>query len=121
MALAKVGCPHCAKTIEKGSPLCPHCGHATGFTQATATAAPPPRLEGSHYCTQCGTVANPKKHTKGSFLIEVFLWLLLIVPGLIYSLWRLTSKQKVCPACKSPSIVPVTSPVAQAALKSRGA
>lgn len=31
--------------------------------------------------------------------MEVFLWLLLIVPGFIYSLWRLTTKTKVYPKC----------------------
>lgn len=71
------------------------------------------------YCTQCGTVGKPKKLTKGSFLIEVFLWLLLIFPGLFYSLWRLTSKQLVCPQCLAPNMIPVDSPVARRALAAR--
>ena len=41
------------------------------------------------YCTNCGTVAEPKKHTPGTFLTEAVLWLFLIIPGLIYSVWRI--------------------------------
>jgi len=58
------------------------------------------------YCPNCGTVAKPKKVTKGSFLIEVFLWLLFIIPGVIYSLWRLTTKAEVCPKCGAPNMIP---------------
>jgi ribosomal protein S27AE len=69
------------------------------------------------YCPNCGTIAKPKTLTKGSFLIEVFLWLLLIVPGLIYSLWRMTSKAKVCPGCGNPNMIPTDSPMAKAGMK----
>ena len=72
------------------------------------------------YCQHCGAVAAPKKVTKGSFLIEIFLWLMLIVPGLIYSLWRLTTKEKVCPRCGAPNMIPIDSPRAREAL-SKGA
>ena len=68
------------------------------------------------YCSNCGTVGTPKARTKGSFIIEVFLWLCFILPGVIYSLWRLTSREKVCPACGSPNMIPLDSPKARAAL-----
>ncbi|SDB03346.1 hypothetical protein SAMN05660653_00146 [Desulfonatronum thiosulfatophilum] len=64
-------------------------------------------------CTNCGAKGKPKKIAKGSFVLEVVLWLLLIVPGIIYSFWRLTSKQKVCPICKAPNMIPLSSPMAQ--------
>jgi hypothetical protein len=64
-------------------------------------------------CTVCGHYGPARKHTKGSIVIEIALWLLMIVPGLLYSLWRLTSKEKVCAECGSNSIVPETSPVGQ--------
>ena len=63
-------------------------------------------------CTQCGTVAAPKTYTKGSLLIEMLLWTMCF-PGLIYSVWRLTSRCKVCPACKSNAIIPMDSPMAR--------
>lgn len=43
--------------------------------------------------------------------MELFLFLLFIVPGLIYGVWRLTTKRKICPACGSVDLVPVNSPV----------
>ena len=61
-------------------------------------------------CPNCGTVAAPKTYTKGSFVLEVFLWLLLIVPGLIYSIWRVTSRYKGCPACGASAMIPLGTP-----------
>ena len=61
-------------------------------------------------CTQCGTVGSGKTHTSGSFLIELVLWLCFLVPGLIYSIWRLTTRKEVCGACGASTLVPVTSP-----------
>lgn len=68
------------------------------------------------YCQHCGFIGQPKTFTKGSFLIEVALWLMLIVPGLIYSLWRVTSgRYKGCPTCGAPNMIPADSPKARAA------
>lgn len=72
------------------------------------------------YCVNCGTIAIPVNFTKGSFFMEVILWLFFIVPGLIYSVWRLASRYKACPACKSPNMVPLNSPRARADLSSHG-
>jgi hypothetical protein len=62
-------------------------------------------------CTSCGTTGVPKKHTPGSTLIELVLWLCLFVPGLIYSIWRLTARRKVCASCGGAQLVPSDSPV----------
>jgi hypothetical protein len=64
----------------------------------------------SHICTTCGTVGRPKKETPGVFCIEVVLWVCGILPGLIYSLWRITSKRTVCPSCGG-AVIPTDSPV----------
>lgn len=61
-------------------------------------------------CRDCETVAEPKRETKGSIWIELILWLCFLVPGLIYSIWRLTTRYDVCPACGSQNIVPLNSP-----------
>ena len=61
-------------------------------------------------CSNCGYSGNFRKITKGSIIIELFLWLLFIIPGLIYSLWRLTSQYKACPKCEAPNMVPIDSP-----------
>lgn len=62
-------------------------------------------------CKACGTVAEPKRITKGSTIIELILWLCLIVPGLIYSFWRLSTRYDACPACEQVDLVPTDSPV----------
>jgi hypothetical protein len=69
------------------------------------------------YCPNCGTTAQPTRVTKGSMGIELVLWLFFLVPGLIYSIWRLSSRYDACPACKSGGMIPVDSPRARAALR----
>jgi hypothetical protein len=68
-------------------------------------------VKGTHICPQCGTRAEPRTETRGSIWIEVVLWLCLIVPGLIYSIWRLTSRYQACPACHHAGMIPIDSPI----------
>ncbi len=68
------------------------------------------------YCPACGTVARPKRITKGSLATEVALWLFFLVPGLIYSVWRLASRYEGCPSCLRAGMIPLDSPVAVRAL-----
>lgn len=58
-------------------------------------------------CALCGYVGPAKRVTKGSFLIELLLWFFFIIPGLIYSIWRLSNKVKICPKCKHETLIPV--------------
>jgi len=69
------------------------------------------------FCPRCGTTGIPKSFTKGSFGMELLLWLCFILPGLLYSVWRLSSRYKGCPACKAPGMIPADSPIAKAALR----
>lgn len=64
-----------------------------------------------YVCTNCGEIGKPKTLVKGNLAIEILIWVffwwtLLIVP-LVYSIWRLTSKQMVCPRCNQGSMIPV--------------
>ena len=61
-------------------------------------------------CSNCGYIGQAKKVTKGSTLMELVLWLCFIFPGLIYSMWRLTTKHLACPQCGATQLVPVDSP-----------
>lgn len=65
---------------------------------------------GSMICPNCGTQGDPKTVTKGSLGIEIVLWLCLIVPGLIYSIWRLTTRHSACPACGQAGMIGVNTP-----------
>lgn len=61
-------------------------------------------------CANCGFCGNSKMAVRGSLAMEIVLWLMFIVPGVIYSIWRLTTKQQVCPQCDAPNMVPPDSP-----------
>lgn len=61
-------------------------------------------------CPECGTVSKPQSKTKGNMAIEIILWLTFIIPGLIYSIWRLTSQYKACPGCGSDHMIPIDTP-----------
>ena len=64
-------------------------------------------------CTQCGYVGESKSKNEGTGCVEIVLWLFFIIPGLIYSVWRRSSRYKICPKCKSPSLIPTDSPRGQ--------
>jgi hypothetical protein len=62
-------------------------------------------------CTTCGARTDtPQSQTKGSFAIEVVLWLALIIPGLLYSLWRQSTRRKVCPTCGNATLILANTP-----------
>lgn len=50
-------------------------------------------------CLECKNEFTKGK-VRGSFWIELALWLIMCFPGLIYSLWRLTGR-RTCPFCGS--------------------
>jgi hypothetical protein len=61
-------------------------------------------------CADCGTVGKPKRDMKGSILIELFLWCMILLPGLIYSIWRFTTVGKACRSCNSRNLIQPGSP-----------
>ena len=64
-------------------------------------------------CSTCGTIGQPVTTTPGSFVMELFLWLLMILPGLIYSIWRLSNKKTGCARCGGTALIPMDSPRGQ--------
>ena len=66
---------------------------------------------GEKICKACGHVGAGKSTVRGSLGIEIVLWLMLIVPGLIYSVWRHASRYTACPACGSAELIPLNSPI----------
>jgi|SRR5580704_12186044 hypothetical protein len=64
----------------------------------------------SMICTQCGTVASPKRFVPGSIIITLILLLFYVIPGLIYEIWRRSSTYDVCQKCGSRNLVPPASP-----------
>jgi hypothetical protein len=39
--------------------------------------------------------------------MEVFLWLLFLLPGFIYSIWRLCARYQGCPMCGEKNLIPM--------------
>lgn len=39
-------------------------------------------------------------------LVELFLWLCFLIPGVFYSIWRLTTRAQVCRSCGSHELIP---------------
>lgn len=68
-------------------------------------------MAGDSVCKQCGHHGDPASETKGSFLIEVILWLCFLIPGLIYSVWRLNTRHDVCAKCGSRDLIPIDTPM----------
>jgi len=64
-------------------------------------------------CRDCGVIAPPKSHTRGSIVIEIAGWVLFFPVGLAYSLWRLSVRREVCPCCKADRVVPLSSAAGQ--------
>ena len=59
------------------------------------------------HCPRCSFDGYAKIVTPGSFVIEVVLWFCILLPGFIYSIWRLTARHEVCPKCGEKSLIPM--------------
>ena len=62
-----------------------------------------------YICTLCGSQKEPVWAKRGSGYIEILMWLAYIVPGMIYTLWRLLRKHQVCQNCSQPTVIPINS------------
>ena len=64
-------------------------------------------------CTHCHTRVTPEVHTPGSGGLELLAWIVFLVPGLLYSLWRRNARTLICPVCHAPNPIPLASPAGQ--------
>lgn len=95
-------CPSCAEEILAEAKKCKHCGEVLDHKLApNPTKVKPGVFERNAQisCPNCGYKGKPKRHTSGYFAIELALWLFFLLPGFIYSIWRLTTQQYICPQC----------------------
>jgi len=56
-------------------------------------------------CPNCKYEGAGKFIVKGSMSMELVLWICFIIPGLIYSTWRLNNKKWICPRCDFEHVV----------------
>jgi len=107
-------CPQCTSVNPDNIATCRKCGaRMDGPAPPASPGGNRTVPAGSQYCPTCGTVAPPRSFTKGSFVYELALWICFLLPGVLYSIWRLTSRTKGCPACRS-TMIPLDSPKARA-------
>jgi tellurite resistance protein TehA-like permease len=88
----------------------------------------------AYVCTTCGSVisgavmggsskkygAGYRNQKKGSIFITLILifmaiilsWLF-IFPAIIYAIWRMTNREKVCAVCGKATLIPLKSPIGQ--------
>ena len=66
-------------------------------------------------CRKCFHIGPRELNKKGKLSIEIILWLLFILPGLIYSIWRRTGRFFACKECGTHHIVPLNSPLGREA------
>lgn len=71
-------------------------------------------------CTNCGHIGYRLKKKKGSIFITIILILFFILPGILYMLWRGSTKHYVCSSCGGQTLVPITSPAGVKILESQG-
>ena len=51
------------------------------------------------HCPNCSYDGKPQTFMKGSWVMELLLWILFFPIGLIYTIYRSTSAHKGCPKC----------------------
>ena len=64
-------------------------------------------------CVDCHTIGKPRKVIKGNVVAEIFLWCLFLLPGMIYTVWRLSTRHLACRACGGSTLIPVDAPRAR--------
>ncbi|MEW5917896.1 MAG: hypothetical protein AB1762_15950 [Gemmatimonadota bacterium] len=75
-----------------------------------------------YVCTSCGHQTVRVDRVKpGSGWLTATLLCLFVVPGVVYWVWRHTSKQDRCPLCGRASTIPAESPIGRSLIQNQGA
>ena len=98
-------CWECGRSTKREDGLCKRC--AKELEAASRSRAP------ADVCTNCGYHGPGTRARRGGWRAEAALYLLLVVPGIAYSVWRRTHLPVVCRRCGSPHIVPDDTPEGQ--------
>jgi hypothetical protein len=70
-------------------------------------------------CTSCGHETDiPDRVKPGTGWLTATLLFLMVVPGVVYWVWRNTMKENRCPLCNRATLIPTASPIGRAILAS---
>ena len=62
-----------------------------------------------YICSSCGYEGKAKRRKRGSAALEWALWLTLLFPGPLYSIWRRVGVSKECPHCHKETMLALNS------------
>jgi len=92
--------------------------YTTKLSHKSPHPKPPPKK--IVYCPRCEYQGKRKRKVKGSFIVELGLWLLILpallllpvaglvlIVALIYSIWRMMTAHYVCPECGEAAVMPL--------------
>ncbi len=65
-------------------------------------------IEYMRCCPECGYSGKISARYPGDELVELILWLLLIIPGALYTKWRWKNSYLICHKCGSRDVQPIT-------------
>lgn len=97
--------------------LLPRLLRRQGKTQPTEKRQPVKSGALEMYCTSCGNVGPPTRSLRGNSFITFLLIWFMIIPAIVYSFWRHSGPNDRCATCGKATMIPLTSPIAQKALK----
>ncbi len=60
-------------------------------------------------CKHCGWEGERKKLKRGSKMVEMLIWSILVLPGPLYSIWRRIGRSNQCPHCQLPALAKLNS------------
>jgi len=58
-----------------------------------------------YICSACGYEGTATRRKRGSAALEWALWLALLLPGPLYSIWRRAGVARICPHCQKAGMV----------------
>lgn len=67
-----------------------------------------PKSGPARHCDDCQHDGETLLTCPGNAAVEIILWCLMLVPGLIYSIWRRRSVKMRCGACGSTALSPLS-------------
>lgn len=102
--MAYEGCRACGKTKTVGQ-ACPACGKTDAESH-----------QPQWFCTSCGAQTNPVSLSGFNVWVFLILCLIMVLPGVLYAVYWIVSGKSGCPQCRQATLIPLTSPVARAAL-----